>query len=407
MFRRSVRAASLALLCCAASAQSQTVLTVDRVLDLAERQNPDVLIARTRTEQARGVLETARVRLPANPEVDAFVGSRSDSSGTRSVESELSFLQRFELGGQRGYRIGAATAAATQRDLEIGATVLDAQRAALSAFYRAVHAQELRRLMDEAIRLAEDALRAAEARYQAGQTAVLDVNVARVELARATRDQLTAASRLEGALAELREVLALPAREPLVVQASLRAPDVPGLDVLLTRLSERPDLRALSTGIDQAEAELRLTRATRAPDLFAGFGWRREDAEPVAGVRFGLTLPLFQRQTGAITTAAGRVSEARAALEARRVALDARLHGTYARYQMAAQAADAITATAVPLITENEQLSRESYQAGKIGLLELLVIRRQGFAARGEALDAQLESTLTALEVRGIAGVVR
>jgi outer membrane protein TolC len=56
---------------------------------------------------------------------------------------------------------------------------------------------------------------------------------------------------------------------------------------------------------------------------------------------------------------------------------------------------------------ENEQLSRESYRAGKIGLLELLVIRRQGFAARSEALDAQLESTLTALDVRGIAGVVR
>src|SRR4029453_318406 len=192
MFRRSARAATLAVLCCAASAQSQTVLTVDRVLDLAERQNPDVLIARTRTAQAQGALETARVRLPANPEIDAFLGSRSDSSGTHSVESELSFLQRFELGGQRGYRVEdpPAPAAATQRGLEIGATVLDAQRAALLSFYRAVHAQEVRRLMDDAHALAEEALRAADARYQAGETAVLDVNVARVELARARRDQL-------------------------------------------------------------------------------------------------------------------------------------------------------------------------------------------------------------------------
>jgi outer membrane protein, heavy metal efflux system len=406
MLRRSACAALAALLC-ATAAQSQTVLTVDRVLDLAERQNPDVLIARTRAAQAQGALQTARVRLAANPEVDAFVGSRSDSNGTRSVESELSFLQRFELGGQRGYRVAAATAAATQRDLEIGATVLDAQRTALSAFYRAVHAQELRRLLAEAHALAEDALRAAEARYQAGETAVLDVNVARVELARAKRDQSAAAARMEGALAELREVLAVPAQEPVVVQAALRAPDVPSLDVLVTRLSDRPDLRALTTGVDQAEAEWRVTRATRVPDLFAGFGWRREDAEPVAGVRFGLTLPLFQRQTGAIATAAGRVSEARAALDARRVALDARLRGAYARYRLTAQAADVIAATAVPLIAENEQLSRESYQAGKIGLLELLVIRRQGFSARSEALDAQLESTLTALDVRGIAGVVR
>jgi cobalt-zinc-cadmium efflux system outer membrane protein len=89
------------------------------------------------------------------------------------------------------------------------------------------------------------------------------------------------------------------------------------------------------------------------------------------------------------------------------VALDARLRGAYARYRIALEAADDIAATAVPLTMENEQLSRESYRAGKIGLLELLVIRRQGFAARSEALDAQLESTLTALDVRGIAGVVR
>jgi outer membrane protein TolC len=115
----------------------------------------------------------------------------------------------------------------------------------------------------------------------------------------------------------------------------------------------------------------------------------------------------FQRQTGAIATATGRVAELKAAVNARRVALDARLRGAYARYAIAAQAAEAITSTALPLIGENEQLTRESYQAGKIGLLELLVIRREGFAARRDALDAQLEATLAGIEVRGVAGVIR
>ena len=47
----------LALLCCAMSADAQTVLTAERVLELAERQNPDVLVARTRTVQAEGVFD--------------------------------------------------------------------------------------------------------------------------------------------------------------------------------------------------------------------------------------------------------------------------------------------------------------------------------------------------------------
>ena len=55
MFRRAF-AAPLALLCCALSAESQTVLTADRVLELAERQNPEVLIARARAAQAEGAL---------------------------------------------------------------------------------------------------------------------------------------------------------------------------------------------------------------------------------------------------------------------------------------------------------------------------------------------------------------
>ena len=94
MFRRTAFAAPLALLCCAVSAHAQTVLTAERVLELAERQNPDVLVARTRTVQAEGVLTTAQVRLPANPEVDAFFGSRDNAVGGRTGEYQFSFLQR-------------------------------------------------------------------------------------------------------------------------------------------------------------------------------------------------------------------------------------------------------------------------------------------------------------------------
>jgi outer membrane protein, heavy metal efflux system len=407
MFRRTACAVPLALLCCAVSADAQTVLTAERVVELAERQNPDVLIARTRTAQAEGLLTTARIRLPANPEVDAFIGSRDNTVGGRSGEYEFSFLQRFEIGGQRDHRVAAATAGVTQRTLDVGTEILQAQTMALAAFYRAAHAQESRRVTDEAMALSEEAVRAAQARYEAGETAVLDLNVARVEQARARREQLTAASRFEGAVAELREVLALPAQDPVVIQATLHAPDVPGVDALLSRVSERPDLRALAARLEQAEAESRLLRSSRTPDLFAGVGFRREESEPVIGARIGVTVPLFQRQAGAIATATGQIAELQALVNARRAALEARLRGAYARYVIAAQAAEAITSTALPLIGENEQLTRESYQAGKIGLLELLVIRREGFAARRDALDAQLEATLAGIEVRGVAGVIR
>lgn len=407
MFRRTAFAAPLALLCCAVSAESQTILTVDRVLDLAAQQNPGVLLARARVGQAEGALTTARARLASNPEIDVFLGSRDTALGGRVAEQEFSLLQRFEIGGQRGHRVAAATAGVSQRTFDVQASLLEAQVAALAAFYRAAHAQEIRIVSEEAIGLAEEAVRAAQARYETGETAILDVNVARVELARARRERLAAVSRLAGTLGELREVLALPPQEDLRVQGPLQGAAVPPLDWLLTQLPERADIQSLRANLTQAEAELRLARAGRRPDLFGGFGYRQEEGEPVTGVRLGLTLPLFQRQAGVISAATARIAESRTAVDARRVAAEARLRGAHARYTIAVQAAEAITSSAMPLLAENERLTRESYQAGKIGLLELLVIRREGFAARREALDAQLEAVLAAVEVRGVAGVIR
>jgi cobalt-zinc-cadmium efflux system outer membrane protein len=404
----------LAAVASSASAAAQDrVLTPDAVLDLVATQNAEVVLARARAAQALGVLTTARARLPENPGVTGFLGSRESLNGSRAFEAELSIAQRFEIAGQRGHRIAASTALVGQRNADVETTILEAQRMALAALYRAAHAQQRRELGDAAAALADDAARAAQGRYEAGDTAILDVNVAKVEVARAKREQFAAAAQLEGALGELREILALPADTRVTVDAPLALASgalpatLPALDVLMTRVQARPDVKSLESAATQAEAELKLTRAERMPDVVGGFGLRREEREPVIGGVFGITIPLFQRQTGAIATATARVSEAKAAVQARLAILIARLRTAYARFTLAAQAADALAATAVPLTAENERLTGESYQAGKIGQLELLVIRREGFATRREALDAQLEAMLAALDVRGVSGLLR
>jgi cobalt-zinc-cadmium efflux system outer membrane protein len=71
---------------------------------------------------------------------------------------------------------------------------------------------------------------------------------------------------------------------------------------------------------------------------------------------------------------------------------------------VALEALNAMTAGGLPLVAENEQLARESYEAGKLNLVDLLVIRREGFAARYEILDAQLNVALVGTELRLAAG---
>src|SRR5206468_5103927 len=89
-------------------AQANRPFTLDQVLELAARQNPEVLVARAREVEARGRLTTASVRFASNPDLDLFLGSRQQSVGGSTPEVDFNVLQRVEIAGQRGLRIESA-----------------------------------------------------------------------------------------------------------------------------------------------------------------------------------------------------------------------------------------------------------------------------------------------------------
>jgi cobalt-zinc-cadmium efflux system outer membrane protein len=55
----------------------------------------------------------------------------------------------------------------------------------------------------------------------------------------------------------------------------------------------------------------------------------------------------------------------------------------------------------LPSLEDNQQLSLRSRQAGQIGLLELIVVNRQGLDARRDLIEAlaEFQSTRIALEL--------
>ena len=385
-------------------AQTTRPFTLDQVLELAARQNPEVLVARAREVEARGRLTTASVRVAANPDLDLFLGSRQQSIGGSTPEIDFNVFQRVEIAGQRALRIESATAQITQRSADIDMAALAARAATAAAFYRALYAERLQDVAKQAEQLTDELGIAAQARFEAGETAVLDVNLARVEHARARRDRLSAAALLERAYGELREIIALPPESAVGVEGDWPSAAPPPLDALLSRVADRPDIRGLTAGVSEADADWRLMQATRRPDLIAGVGLRREAGEPIAGAHVGFAIPLFQRNTGVVASAAARVDTARLSLDARRRALDTRIRSAHKQYAVTLEALNALTTGGLPLIEESEQLARESYQAGKLNLVDLLVIRRQGFAARRETLEAQLSVALAATELRLAAG---
>jgi len=397
--------AVLALLLSPSGTSAQTVLTLDRVIELASTRNPQVVQAATRETQAAGRLADARVRLADNPSFDLFIGPRQRPAPLDALtDLELSVVQPFEIGGQRGHRTNAAAALLTQRRAETAALALDATATAVRAFYRALHAQQLRDIADDALKVTDEMVRAAEARYEAGETAWLPVNLARVEQARAVRDRLEAVRLTQTAYGTLRAVLALSPDEALAVSGAWPSDEAPSLEALIAAIPDRPDLAALVEAAAVAESERRLIIADQRPDIVAGLGVRREGGESSIGAKIGMSLPVFQRHDGAAAAAAARVAEAQTAGAAARQIYESRLRSAHAAYQAARESAAVLDQGVAPLLEENVGLAQESYAAGKIGLIELLVVRRETVAARREVLQSRLDLALALTEVRAAAG---
>ncbi len=407
MRRRAGVVVPIALLVFAATAASQTVLSLEQVQALARRQSPDVLVSRAREPEAAGRLTTAQSRLPANPDLDAFIGTRGAEGGGRTFDLELAALQRFEVAGQRGFRVAAARAGIGRRRALTDDAAAFAVAEATRSFYGLLHAQQAEAFARTAESVANEVLGAAQARFEAGEIPVLDVNVARMELARARQQTLAAVATRERAIGELRALLAITDDGPMTVAGSWATDAGIDLPDLLQRLEQRPDLQSLRLAITEAEAEWQLAKASGRPDVIGGVGVKREETHTAVGARIGITLPVFRRNAGPVASASARIEQARLAVDARRLSLESRLRGLFAAYQAARRAVDVFQGQALPSLEDNEQLARESYDAGKIGLIEYLLIRRESLSVRQQQLDTALAASLASVDVRAVAGVLR
>jgi cobalt-zinc-cadmium efflux system outer membrane protein len=383
-----------------------TVLTLDDALERARRQAPAVLAARLGADEARGRLAGASVLLRDNPVVEA-TGGRRDSDRGVSAEVDTTIDQRFELGGRRRSRIAGAEAEVQRETASAEDTTRRLLADVAASFLRAVAAGERLRVLRANEAVAMDLLGVAERRHQAGDVADLDVNVARVAAWRARADVQAAEARLQGILGELQAILGMDASEPLEVRGDLRPRRTHALDELLASAGERPDLRALASDVDAAEADVRLGEGFAWPDLGMRLGYRRDEGDniPLAGV--SVALPVFARGQELRATGAARARRLRLELEARRRAIEVEVRSAFGAYQRLAEGAEALEHHALPLLDDNGALARRSYDAGELSLADYLVVRRETLGARLDYVERSLEAALAAIELEARAGVLR
>lgn len=386
-------------------AQEGNSLTFEEALARARERGPAVLAARARVEEARGRLKGATIRMRGNPVLDGGLGRRT-VAGEEFTELEVGLTQGLSTAGQRSARIAGAEAGVSS---EIANSEEVTRRHALEVgetFFRVVHATERLRLLRNSQDVAAEIARIAERRFQAGDVAVLDVNVAGAARARARSEVLSGEADLRTALGELKVLLDVKAEGPLAVRGALDRLPAYDLSVLVERAAKRPDIDALTARIQQAEAEARVGSSFRRPEFDVGVRYKEEEnAKAVLGGLI-VSLPVFDRGQGTSAEASARALRLRMELDALRQAAETEVRTAFDTYVQRLEASSVLLMV-LPSLTESEELAGRSYEVGQIRLADLLLIRRDVVETRLSYLDRAFEAVVAGIRLEASAGVLR
>ena len=321
--------------------------------------------------------------------------------GFSNADSIVTLSQPLEIWGQRGARVRAARAEAGAAGLRGDLMRSDAAGRLAATYAEAEAALRRYELASEALALIEQDAKAVAAMVSEGREPNLRGVQARSEVANAKASLDEAEAYRDAALARL---------------AGVSLVDSPLTDIgesLLDRVPSHPvaiEAPPLAVRIAQAEAEasgrlIDVERKRALPQLSASVAQTRfrQAGDQAYNVGISLSIPLFDRNRGAIQAAYAEQRAAEAVLEAQRRDSEAARLGAVASLKASnsrARAAD----ESVQAADEAYRLARIGFEAGRISQLELRSTRSTLIAARGSAVDARLSRVAAEIDLARLEG---
>lgn len=204
--------------------------------------------------------------------------SQSFKQPSGTLGSSYSFTLSWQLSGQTLSQPGLARAQLSAADAEITGARMNLRSGIVNQYLSVLQAQDNVRLTEAQQKRADEALRLAQARYQVGQTTILDVRQAEVLKGRADVAVLQAQQTVTVEKLRLFQQMGVAAPEdPSVVSPSDTFPVVEAtwnLENLLTEAEENnPDLNSLKARHNAAVWTERATKSEWLPTFSFSAGW--------------------------------------------------------------------------------------------------------------------------------------
>ncbi len=389
-------AAVLAVACCAGSVQAQHMpvstgdpFTLDQALIEAGAASPvaEMGEAGIRAAEAGRVVAGLRPNPALRVEAENLVGSGA-YRGLSSAETTVGLDLPVELGGKRSARIAVADARSVRALIAAAVALGDLRLRVTQAYIEAVAAERRLGVAGARAEIAAEGLRVAHDRVQVGATSPIDEQ--RADVLRINAG--TALARARRSAAVTREALAR-----LVGRTVAEPLDLDWFDRVDDDGPTRParpeatlTQAAAVAELDTADAQVRLARSQRVPDITLSAGARRLSASNDMAAVFGVSIPIPLFNNGKAALDQARAERDRTDAERRLTLGEAEraIASAEAERDNAALGARAAGGPALAAATEAARIARIGYGQGKFGQLDLLEAERTLTETRGAAIDA-------------------
>ncbi len=250
-----------------------------------------------------------------------------------------------------------------------------------------------------------------------GRITAADVN--RVRLQRETTGLLVndAEEALRQAKRDLGTLLNVPAEESsdLEVRASIRvetAPPPPIDSLIQIALAERPDLMAYRSGLQRAEAEVRLAHANRLSDVYLLYQpYTFQDNSPfglksASSWALGVTvpLPIYNRNQGNIQRARINVSQTQIEIDALARQVVNEVQQAERDYHVSRAALERIDTRLRPAAEQVLQTIKRQYDEGSIDVISYISARQEYNQVVRQYLDTLIRFRLNMLNLNQAVG---
>jgi len=395
-----IRILSIFIIQVSEAEESIQSLTIDQAVELALRENRNLMAARIQVEEARGRLVQAG--LFPNPELESEFGFDSffANEGERNFSAGIS--QPIPLSG----RIGAQKRVAHVDIKRTFAGLANLERILVRdvrvTFIELLTIEEQLKLQETLISLNSELIKGIEIGIKEGLASKQDFNAVAIALQQARQEKEVLIAQRRSKVLQINKLLGKPPTLSFLPQGKLEyeAAQVVGDYNVEMALAQRPDLKFTKLNIELARADLKLAKALRFEDLTAGVFYENDrlilgtsqeeitDSDQLIGFRLTIPLPFFDRKQGLIAEVRARERRAEERVRALELTISQEVSDALNRVSSLSALLETYKSGILKIAEDNVTLVETGFKQGLVGIVDVIQSRQQFAALTSSYINA-------------------